>query len=328
MDLIIIDEAHKCSAYTKVSAGRGDEAEKTKRYQLAEHLAATADHLLLLTATPHHGDDDRFAHFVRLIDRDLFPEPHRVGNQAAEIRRDILRLGPDCPWALRRLKEDLRKDLHGRRLFPDRHAHTVTFHLNQHEYDLYKTVTAYINQFLPHQGTGRRRASVALARTVFQRRLASSTMAIYESIRRRLERQEELLHELEQLSPTQRNRRLAQLQGRMADAEQDEDDLDDADRDRLTTNSPPRSNSTNLGPKSPRSKELLEQARRVRRPPPTPSSSALKECLERAEFRELKDGRGKLLIFTEHRDTLNYLSEWLERWGYSTCEIYGGDESP
>ena len=139
-DLIIIDEAHKCSAYTKVSAGRGDEVEKTKRYQLAEHLAAKTDHLLLLTATPHHGDDDRFAHFVRLIDRDLFPEPHRVGDQAAEIRRDILRLGPDCPWALRRLKEDLR-DLRGRRLFPDRHAHTVTFHLNQQEYDLYKTVT-------------------------------------------------------------------------------------------------------------------------------------------------------------------------------------------
>ncbi|HQK75794.1 MAG TPA: DEAD/DEAH box helicase, partial [Candidatus Hydrogenedentes bacterium] len=76
-DMVVIDEAHKCSAYTKHSSSRGDEAEKTKRYQLAERLAAQADHLLLLTATPHHGDDDRFAHFVRLIDPDLFPEPHR-----------------------------------------------------------------------------------------------------------------------------------------------------------------------------------------------------------------------------------------------------------
>src|SRR5205807_2240038 len=59
-DLVIIDEAHKCSAYTKRSSGRGDEVEKTRRYQLAERLAADADHLLLLTATPHHGDDDRF----------------------------------------------------------------------------------------------------------------------------------------------------------------------------------------------------------------------------------------------------------------------------
>ncbi len=81
-DLIIIDEAHKCSAYTKKSSSRGDEAEKTKRYQLAEHLTAQpAGHVLLLTATPHHGDDDRFAHFIRLLDPDLFPEPHRNSRQ-------------------------------------------------------------------------------------------------------------------------------------------------------------------------------------------------------------------------------------------------------
>jgi len=51
---------------------------------------------------------------------------------------------------------------------------------------------------------------------------------------------------------------------------------------------------------------------------------ALKECLERAEFLELRDGRGKLLIFTEHRDTLSYLREQMEKWGFSVCEIHGG----
>ena len=209
----------------------GDEVEKTKRYQLAETLTADADHVLLLTATPHHGDDDRFAHFIRLLDPDLFPEPHRLADKAGEIRRDILRLGPDCPWALRRLKEDL-KDFQGMRLFPDRHAHTITFRLNREEYDLYKAVTAYINEFLP-QASGAEKASVALARTVLQRRLASSTMAIFESIRRRLEKQQKLLKELEDLPPAQRASRLAQLQGRMIDAEQDEDDLDEAERDQL-----------------------------------------------------------------------------------------------
>src|SRR5579862_8587413 len=227
-DLIIIDEAHKCSAYTKSSSGRGDEVAKTKRYQLAEHLTAQpAGHVVLLTATPHHGDDDRFAHFIRLLDPDLFPEPHRVGPKAGEIRRDILRLGPDCPWALRRLKEDLR-DMQGRRLFPDRHAHTIAFRLNRDEYDLYKAVTAYINEFLP-QASGKKKQSVALIRTVLQRRLASSTLAIFESIRRRLEKQQTLLTELEDLPPAQRARRLAQLQGRLTDTEQDEDDLDEAE---------------------------------------------------------------------------------------------------
>ena len=232
-DLVILDEAHKCSAYTKSSTGRGDEVAKTKRYQLAEHLTAqAAGHVVLLTATPHHGDDDRFAHFLRLLDPDLFPEPHRVAAKAGEIRRDILRLGPDCPWALRRLKEDLR-DMEGRRLFPDRHAHTIAFRLNRDEYDLYKAVTAYINEFLP-QASGRKKQSVALIRTVLQRRLASSTLAIFESIRRRLEKQQALLTELEDLPPAQRARQLAQLQGRVTDAEQDEDDLDEAERDHLT----------------------------------------------------------------------------------------------
>ena len=125
-DLIIIDEAHKCGAYTKRSAGRGHEVERTKRYQLAERLSEHCDNLLLLTATPHHGDDDRFGHFIRLLDRDLFPEPHRVGDDAKRVRREIRRLGDDCPWSLRRLKEDL-KDLHGGRLLPDRHVGTVSF---------------------------------------------------------------------------------------------------------------------------------------------------------------------------------------------------------
>ncbi|MCY4074949.1 MAG: DEAD/DEAH box helicase, partial [Acidobacteria bacterium] len=154
-DLVIIDEAHKCSAYTKRSAGRGDEVERTKRYQLAERLSGHCDNLLLLTATPHHGDDDRFAHFIRLLDLDLFPEPHRVGEDAGRVRREILRLGDDCPWSLRRLKEDL-KDLHGRRLFPDRHVRTVSFALGPDEYAIYEAVTAYINEFLP-QAAGRRK---------------------------------------------------------------------------------------------------------------------------------------------------------------------------
>ncbi|MCK4340138.1 MAG: DUF3883 domain-containing protein [Phycisphaerae bacterium] len=321
-DMVVIDEAHKCSAYTKRSASRGDEPDKTKRYQLAERLTSQADHVLLLTATPHHGDDDRFAHFVRLLDPDLFPEPHRLADRAGEIRRDILRLGPNCPWALRRLKEDL-KDIHGRRLFPDRHAHTVTFRLNREEYNLYKAVTAFINRFLP-QATGRKKASVALARTVFQRRLASSTYAICESIRRRLERQQSLLQELEELPPRQLAKRLALLQGQIADAEQDEDDLDEDIRDRLVDEITAAVELDQLRTEIAALQDLLAQAKRVREHAGDSKVEALKQCLAKAEFHELADGRGKLLVFTEHRDTLAYLSEHLHRWGYSTCNIHGG----
>ena len=321
-DLVIIDEAHKCSAYTRHSAGRGDEVQRTKRYQLAERLSEHCDNLLLLTATPHHGDDDRFAHFIRLIDRDLFPEPHRLGEEARRVRRDILQLGENCPWSLRRLKEDL-KDLHGRRLFPDRHVHTVSFQLGPQEYAIYKAVTAYINEFLP-QAAGPRKTSVALVRTVFQRRLASSTRAIHESLRRRAARLEELVAELEQLSPSQRARRLAQLAGRLVDAEQDEDDLDEGTRDALIDEATAAVELDHLRTEIAALRELSTHVGRVRENGRDSKLVALRECLERAEFDDLKDGRGKLLIFTEHRDTLSHLRQHLESWGYSTCEIHGG----
>jgi len=322
-DLVIIDEAHKCSART-ASGGQGREPKvaTTKRYDLASRLTSQADHVLLLTATPHHGDEDKFAHFLRLIDPDLFPEPHRLGKQAAAIRKEVFRLGKDSPWSLRRLKEDL-KDLDGKRLFPDRHTKTVTFCLNSEEYALYKAVTAYINEFIPQQ-TGQRRSSAALTRTVLQRRLVSSTCAIHESLKRRQKKQQDLLEELEGLSPAQRARRLAALQGRLPDAEQEEDDLDDAVRDQLVDEYTAALELDQLRAEIAALKELVEQARRVRENANDSKLGALEKCLGEAQFLELKDGRGKLLLFTEHRDTLGYVRDHLQRWGYSTCEIHGG----
>ena len=321
-DLVIIDEAHKCSASTKRSVGRGDEVERTKRYQLAERLSKRCDNLLLLTATPHHGNDDRFAHFVRLIDPDLFPEPHRFGEEAGRVRREILQIGEDNPWSLRRLKEDL-KDLHGRRLFPDRHVHTVRFNLGAEEYTVYKEVTAYINEFLP-RATGRRKNSVALVRTVFQRRLASSTCAIHESLLRRRNRLEDLVGELDRLSPAQRTRRLAQISGRVVDTEQDEGDLDEATRETLVDETTAAMELDQLHAEVAALRDLAARVGRVREGGRDSKLVALRQCLERAEFEELKDGRGKLLVFTEHRDTLNHLRSHLESWGYSTCQIHGG----
>lgn len=322
-DLVIIDEAHKCSARTgSGGVGREPRVISTRRYDLVSKLANQCDSLVLLTATPHHGDEDKFAHFLRLIDHDLFPEPHRLGPQASEIRNEVFRLGAECPWALRRLKEDL-KDLDGQRLFPDRHAVTVPFILNADEFSLYKSVTAYINEFIPQQ-QGQRKTSAALARTVLQRRLASSACAIHESLKRRLQKQQDLLDELEAMTPAQRSKRLAALQGRLVDAEQDEDDLDDADRDQLIDEYTAAIELDQLRAEIAALKDLVEEARRVRESGNDSKLQALKRCLERAQFAELTDGRGKLLLFTEHRDTLNYVIKHLKDWGYTTCEIHGG----
>ena len=51
-DLIIVDEAHRMSAY--------GEDKKTLAYQLGESLSDRTDHYLLMTATPHKGDPENF----------------------------------------------------------------------------------------------------------------------------------------------------------------------------------------------------------------------------------------------------------------------------
>jgi hypothetical protein len=134
---------------------------------------------------------------------------------------------------------------------------------------------------------------VALARTVLQRRLASSTQAIAESLRRRLEKQEELLEELESLSPAQRAKRLAAIQGRITDGEQDEDDLDDSQRDLLTDEFTTAVELDQLRTEIAALRDLLAQARRVRDHANDSKLTALRECLAKAEFNELKDGRGQ-----------------------------------
>ncbi len=320
-DIVIVDEAHKCSAYTKRRSNRSPEREATKRYQLVEKLVLRTNHLLFLTATPHYGDDDRFCHFLRLLDPEVFPEPHKFQRETKEIKNLIF---PDKnnPWILRRLKENL-CDLNGRPLFTKRHAKTVSFKLSMDEYELYKTVTNYLNRFLALQGTGRIRQSIALTRTVFQRRLASSTYAIYESLKRRLQKQRDFLDELESLSPNERAKLLERRRGVVIDEEIDEGDMDEQDRDRLINEFSGAREIDEIKEEIASLKELVEKARIVYERTPDTKLKTLKECLQRAEFGELKDGRRKLLIFTEHRDTLSYIKKQIESWGYSTCEIHG-----
>jgi len=132
------------------------------------------------------------------------------------------------------------------------------------------------------------------------------------------------LRELENLTPSQRARRIAQLQGRLPDTEQDEDDLDDAERDQLFNETTVAFELDQLRSEIAALRDLVARASRVRDFAADSKLTAFKDCLAKAEFGELRDGRGKLIIFTEHRDTLTHVRENLEKWGYSTCKIHGG----
>jgi hypothetical protein len=216
-DLVVIDEAHKCSAASRFDpVEQRERLDRTKRYTLAEELSRRCERLLLMTATPHSGDTTRFHNFLRLLDPDQFAIDELAAEQIA---------ADDSPYFLRREKESL-KDERGNDLFVPREVLTQPFELGPGELSLYEAVTDYIQQFLG-AAPGRRGNAVALARSVMQRRLASSLGAIRSSLRKRADRIAERLQELESLPPAERVRRLRELQlAEPFDPEQEPDDAE------------------------------------------------------------------------------------------------------
>jgi len=185
-DLVVCDEAHKMSA-----AMFGGEAKYTKRYRLGQILSALTRHFLLMTATPHNGKEEDFQLFMALLDGDRFEGRFRDGVHSADAS-DLMR---------RMVKERLLK-FDGTPLFPQRIAYTVPYKLSEAEAHLYKSVTDYVREEFNRAEAlenDKRAGTVGFALTILQRRLASSPEAILQSLRRRRERLESRLRELEVL---------------------------------------------------------------------------------------------------------------------------------
>src|SRR3989440_865981 len=185
-DLIVCDEAHKMSATVF-----GGETKYTKRYRLGQLLSTLTRHFLLMTATPHNGKEADFQLFMALLDGDRFEGRFRDGVHVADVS-DLMR---------RMVKEGLLK-FDGTPLFPERIAYAVPYKLSEAEAQLYKAVTEYVREEFNRADAlenDKRAGTVGFALTVLQRRLASSPEAIYQSLRRRRERLESRLRELELL---------------------------------------------------------------------------------------------------------------------------------
>jgi len=185
-DLVVCDEAHKLSA-----TFTGGNVKYTKRYRLGQILSTLTRHFLLMTATPHNGKEEDFQLFMALLDGDRFEGRFRDGVHQADVS-DLMR---------RMVKEKLLK-FDGTPLFPERIAHTVPYKLSQPEAVLYKEVTNYVREEFNRAEAlqnDKRAGTVGFALMILQRRLASSPEAIFQSLRRRKERLESRLRELELL---------------------------------------------------------------------------------------------------------------------------------
>jgi SNF2 family DNA or RNA helicase len=309
-DLVIVDEAHRMSAR--------DPEHKSERYRLGEIMREKTTHFILLTGTPHKGDPDNFCLFLQLLDQEAYADVRSI--QEAMQRRE-------APFYLRRTKEAMlsfpERQPDGtwmaQRIFIKRIPHTVAFNLVGKELDLYKAVSDYVktqSQRAADLGDDRRARAIGFLMAMYQRRMASSTFALKESLRRRQKKLKDLL---------ERAIELGDIEIPDIPPEEEWEEMDAAEREAF--------------------EERLEQVSLARRKPELEAEIKEIEVLiglaqkvedlgHEVKLRKLKeqlteqgifaDKNLRLLLFTEYKDTLDYLVRKLREWGLNVGFIHGG----
>jgi len=323
-DLIVCDEAHKMSA-----GFFGGEVRYTKRHRLGRLLGRICRHFLLLTATPHSGKEEDFQLFMSLLDADRFEGRFRDGVHVADVS-DLMR---------RHVKEQLVR-FDGTPLFPERRAYTVNYELSDLEAQLYQAVTGYVREEFNRaerlQNEGRK-GNVGFALTILQRRLGSSPEAIHQSLVRRRSRLEKRLREEELLkrggevaaqagsrqgsgqaagqaeAAGQRALGLGDAGYRSLDELEELEDAPDAEVEELEEEILDKATAAQTIEELRAEIRILQHlevlARQVLRSGKDRKWEELSKLLQ--ENRQMFDpggARRKLVIFTEHRDTLSYLA--------------------
>jgi SNF2 family DNA or RNA helicase len=301
-DLVVVDEAHKLSA-----SYFGNKVNKTKRFQLGELLGSVTRHFLLMTATPHNGKEEDFQLFMSLLDSDRFYGKFRDGAHKVDVTDRMRRM----------VKEDMLR-FDGTRLFPERRAYTTNYKLSDPEAALYAAVTDYVKEEMNRadQLDGQRKGTVGFALTALQRRLASSPEAIYQSLKRR---RHKLTRRVEEEKLRQRGQSLTETfslngfniapediwESDDALSPNDYENFEEAVVDQATA----AQTIQELEAEIIILEGLEEQARQVVHSGQDRKWDELSKLLQNTpEMHDAEGRQRKLIIFTEHRDTLNYLA--------------------
>ena len=304
-NLIIVDEAHKMSADKY-----GDKVDKTKRYKLGEILSANSEHLLFLSATPHKGDNENFRLFLDLLEPGAFATTEMLEESLAKNENTLY---------LRQIKEDM-KNFDGTPLFLPRHVETLAYSLSDPEWKLYREVTSYVhNQFNKALASEKKR-SIGFALIVLQRRLASSSYALWKSLQRREDRLSSLLDDFERsrqkIPPTM-----------IFDFEEIDDMTEEQrwEKESIWETLSIAENRDELKKEINTLKDLVQMAKNVIEGEHEVKITKLKNAMiELDKMARAKNVDSKILIFTESKDTLEYLEKRVKSWGYNVCTIHGG----
>jgi len=313
-DLVIVDEAHKMSAYSS--------ERKTLAYQLGEALSRMTDHFLLMTATPHKGDPENFSLFLQLLDRDVYGDVKSL--EEAMVKHE-------APFYLRRVKEALvtfpdPKTGTVQTLFTKRNVTTSEFQITEPELDFYDRLTRYVEEqsIKAASDDSARGRALAFTMAMLQRRFASSLYAVRRSLERMKDKRERILKDPEGYRREQLTRRLPD----------DFEDLTDEEQQEIITQL--EDVVVDIDPVALREEiaeltKLIVHARDLEKREIETKLVKLKELLTQQGI--FSDPKMKLLIFTEHKDTLDYLAGdgkesrplgRLREWGLTLTQIHGG----
>ena len=304
-DLIIVDEAHKMSAY------KSDK--KTLAYQLGEKLSEMTDHYLLMTATPHKGDPKNFCLFLELLDKDVYGD---VRSLEEAMVNNV------APFYLRRTKEALvtfpdpeTKEV--KKLFPNRKVETIEFQIDDAELDFYDALTRYVEDqsIKASKDNSARGRALGFTMAMLQRRFASSMFAIRRSLERMKEKRQKIIDDPQGYREQKISRHLPN----------DFEDLTEQEQNKIreSLESVVASvNPGNLQDEIAQLTRLIYLALELEKREIESKLVKLKEIITSKGI--FQDRKMKLLIFTEHKDTLDYLVGKLRGWKLSVTQIHGG----
>ena len=295
-----------------------DESHKSLRYKLGELLRDTSDHFLLLTATPHKGDPVNLTLFLQLLDRDIYADVSSI--QEAMNRQH-------APFYLRRTKEAMvyfpeRNDegsWEARKIFTKRIPHTVDFAIDGEEFELYREITRFVKRQSARaaaEGDNPRARAVGFLMALYQRRLASSTRSMRRSLENRANRLDKGLKQAQALIRT--------APPDLPDWEEIEE-MEEGEREQLERMLEAvtlAGNADMVRQEIAELHELAKEAEGVEQSGTEAKLSKLKGLLASEGFFDHPDRL--LLLFTEFKDTLQYLVENLESWGFRVGVIHGG----
>lgn len=169
-DVVIFDEAHKLS---KASDGA-----ETARYKIGKALGKVTPVFLLLSATPHQGDESRFYHLLHLLDPIAFSSLKDI------TPRNI------SEYVVRNKKRAV-VDQNGKRIFKQRITDVYPVTRNNFEdfteIELYNTVTDYVQENY-NLSIGMNDRAFGFLMILFQRLVSSSSRATLKALQARLDK--------------------------------------------------------------------------------------------------------------------------------------------